>query len=169
MHDRRKNLIQIIKYLLAGATITIFQFILVNILPLLFSSWKTPLPDFLSIIFSESAMGEGNSNWGYITTFFLSNLIANIYGYFINRKTVFKSDSPAYCFTIFFAVIAALILFSTWLQGIISNRIFESSAIILHKWANTIAAATAASLQNFIVFPLEKFVLLRERKDSQPK
>ncbi len=164
LHDKDKSIIQIIRYLIAGATITVLQFILVNVFPLMFSSWQSPLPSFLSGIFSEGIMGEGNSNWGYVMTFLLSNLIANVYGYFINRKAVFNSDSPGYCFVIFFAVITSLIIFSTWLQGVISNRIAGSGALCMHKWANTIAAAAAAFMQNIIVFPLEKFVLLRERK-----
>jgi len=160
---KNKELKQVIKYLLMGLTVTVLQFALVNIFPLLFSSWKSSLPSFLSVIFSEKTMGVGNSNWGYVMTFFLSNLIANIYGYFINRKTVFNSSSPTWCFVVFIVVIVSLILFSTWLQGLIAAFVVAKSS--LGKYANTIAAATTAFMQNLIVFPLEKFVLLREKKE----
>ncbi len=161
--DRRKEIIQVIKYLALGLSVTALQFILVNILPFIFSSWKTTLPPFLSAVFSEKTMGAGNSNWGYVMTFFLSNLLANIYGYFINRKTVFHSDSPSWCFVTFITVMTMLILFSTWLQGVISNAVSEGSDA-LRPFANTIAAAACGFMQNVIVYPLEKFVLLRERK-----
>ncbi len=162
--DKRKETIQVIKYLLMGLSVTILQFILVNIFPFIFSSWKSELPSFLSLVFSERTMGEGNSNWGYVMTFFLSNLLANIYGYFINRKTVFHSDSPTWCFVVFVTVMALLILFSTWLQGVISNAVVENS-VRLKSFANTIAAAACGFMQNLIVYPMEKFVLLKEKVD----
>ena len=158
-----KEIKQVIKYLLLGLTVTLLQFVLVNVFSLLFSSIKVSLPPFLSAIFSERTMGIGNSNWGYVMTFFLSNLIANIYGYFINRKTVFKSSSPTWCFVVFVVVIISLILFSTWLQGLVSNAV-SSNYPFLNRWANTIAALSSGFLQNIIIFPLEKFVLLREKK-----
>ena len=159
----KREIVQIIKYLAAGLSVTALQFILVNILPFAFSSWKTPLLGFLARIFSEDVMGKGNSSWGYVMTFLLSNIAANIYGYFLNRKTVFHSDSPSWCFVVFTLVMVTLILFSTWLQGVIANSV-KTNLPSLSAFANTIAAAACGFLQNLIVFPLEKFVLLRERK-----
>ncbi len=161
----RKEIIQILKYLLAGLSITVVQFVLVNLFPYIFSSWKRELPSFLSIVFSEKTMGEGNSNWGYVMTFFLSNLIANIYGYFLNRRTVFHSDSPLWCFIAFVIMMASLILVSTWLQGLIANAVNQRSPS-LSAFANTIAAAVCAFGQNLIVYPTEKFILLREKRVS---
>ncbi len=163
MEKNRKEIIQLIKYLALGLSVTILQFILVNIFPFVFSSWKESLPGFLASVFSERTMGEGNSNWGYVMTFFLSNLLANIYGYFINRKTVFHSDSPTWCFVVFIVVMSSLILFSTWLQGVIANAV-EGSGGFFVPYRNTIAAACCGFMQNLIVYPMEKFVLLREKK-----
>lgn len=162
----KKEIIQIVKYLLAGLSITIVQFALVNVLPYVFSSWKSALPSWLSTVFSEKTMGEGNSNWGYVMTFFLSNLIANVYGYFLNRRTVFNSDSPLWCFIAFIVMMVTLILVSTWLQGVIANAVIERNPS-LSAFANTIAAAVCAFGQNLIVYPTEKFILLRERKSQR--
>jgi len=162
----RKEIVQILKYLLAGLSVTVFQFVLVNVFPFVFASWKRSLPPFLSLVFSEKTMGAGNSNWGYVMTFFLSNLIANIYGYFLNRKTVFHSDSPLWCFITFVVMMASLILVSTWLQGLIANAVVEGSPS-LSAYANTIAAAVCAFGQNLIVYPTEKFILLREKKSQR--
>lgn len=162
----RKEIVQILKYLLAGLSITIVQFVLVNLFPFVFASWKSQLPPILSVVFSEKTMGSGNSNWGYVMTFFLSNLIANIYGYFLNRRTVFHSDSPLWCFIAFLVMMASLILVSTWLQGLIANAVSEKSSS-LSAFANTIAAAVCAFGQNLIVYPTEKFILLREKKSQR--
>ena len=161
--NRRKEIIQVIKYLLSGLSVTVLQFVLVNVFPYLFSSWKSSLPSFLGVIFSEKTMGAGNSNWGYVMTFFLSNLLANIYGYFLNRKTVFHSDSPTWCFVTFVVMMTTLILISTWLQGVISNAVVENWTAA-SAFANTIAAACCGFMQNLIVYPVEKFILLKERK-----
>ena len=158
--NRRKEIIQVIKYLLSGLSVTILQFVLVNVFPYLFSSWKSSLPSFLGVIFSEKTMGNGNSNWGYVMTFFLSNLLANIYGYFLNRKTVFHSDSPTLCFVTFVVMMTTLILISTWLQGVISNAVVEKRPAA-SAFANTIAAACCGFGQNLIVYPVEKFILLK--------
>ncbi len=160
----RKEIIQIAKYLLSGLSVTVLQFVLVNVFPYLFSSWKDSLPPFLGVIFSEKIMGNGNSNWGYVMTFFLSNLIANIYGYYLNRKTVFHSDSPSWCFVAFIFLIVFLILFSTFLQGIIAAIVSSSSSTFWRKMANTVAAASCGFIQNLIVYPMEKFVLFKEKK-----
>ena len=161
----KKEIIQIVRYLLTGLSVTLLQFVLVNVLPFVFASWKSPLPSFLSFVFSERVMGSGNSNWGYVMTFFLSNMLANIYGYFINRKTVFNSDSPSWCFIVFSVVMITLILLSTWLQGVIANSVVKDFPS-LEMFSNTIAAAVCGFMQNLIVFPLEKFVLLKERKNG---
>lgn len=162
----RKEIIQIVKYLLAGLSVTAVQFVLVNVFPYVFASWRSALPSWLSPVFSEKTMGEGNSNWGYVMTFFLSNLIANIYGYFLNRRTVFHSDSPVWCFVAFVIMMASLILVSTWLQGLIANAVVERNPA-LSSFANTIAAAVCAFGQNLIVYPAEKFILLREKKSQR--
>ena len=158
-----KEFLQVVKYLFLGLTVTLLQFLLVNVFPLFFSSWKEPLPPFLSSVFNESTMGRDNCNWGYVMTFFLSNLVANIYGYFINRKTVFHSDSPLWCFVLFAVVMVFLIIFSTWLQGMIAASVIRNFPSA-RGFQNTIAAALCGFLQNLVVFPLEKFVLLREEK-----
>lgn len=165
MHNR-KEIIQIVKYLLAGLSVTIVQFVLVNVFPYIFASWKSSLPPFLSLVFNEKTMGAGNSNWGYVMTFFLSNLIANIYGYFLNRRTVFHSDSPLWCFIAFVVMMVTLIVVSTWLQGLIANAVVERNPS-LSAFANTIAAAVCAFGQNLIVYPTEKFILLREKKSQR--
>ena len=153
-----KTLWQILKFLLVIG--------LVNVLFFAMRGGKAPLPAFLSGIFSERSVGAGNSNWGYVLPFFLSNLIANIYGYFQNRKTTFRSDAPTANVAIYILVMICLILFSTWLQGVVANAVMKSGSAIWSALAPTIAMACAGTLQAVILFPLEKFVLLKESGNS---
>ena len=162
---KNKGLIQFLKFNLVSAGVTIVQLLLVNVFLYLMRNWNAPLPGILSRIFSEESVGAGNSNWGYVLPFFLSNVIANILGYFQNRKTTFNSDSPKRNVVIFFAVISILICFSTWLQGRTAYLIAEYLPAFA-KAAPTLAALLAGLVQFAVVFPLEKYVLLKERKES---
>ena len=150
----RKTLWQFIKFLLVSGIAGILQIILVN-----------PLPGFPTGIFSASVVGAGNDNWGYVFPFFASNLLANIYGYIQNKKTTFKSDAPAWCFAVYLALMVCLILFSTWLQGVIANALRSTGAELWSALAPTIAAAAAGTFQMAVLFPVEKFVLLKEKKE----
>ncbi len=83
---------QFVKFNMVSMSITIVQLLLANLLPLVFDSMTATLPGFLQGIFKPEVLFEGESKyvvngvvtWGYVLPFFLSNFIANIYGYFVN-------------------------------------------------------------------------------------
>ncbi len=158
----KKSVIQFIKFNLVSASVTVVQLVLVNVLFWLLKDWKAPLPGFLASVFNEAAVGAGNANWGYVLPFFLSNVLANIYGFFANRKVTFHSDAPKRNVIIFLIVISILILVSTWIQGRLVYLITEN-APQLTELAPTLAAFAAGTFQFLILFPLEKYVLLKER------
>ena len=74
------------------------QLLLANLLPLLFDGLRAPLPPLLRPVFVPERLFEGESiyvvdgvvTWGYVLPFFLSNFLANIYGYFMNMKATFR-------------------------------------------------------------------------------
>lgn len=169
--DKAKNkgkwwhtLWQYIKFSAVGIFITLIQLALVNLLYFFMKSWTTPLTGFIGDIFSESTLGEGHSTWGYLLPFFLSNFIANTIGYFLNKKRTFKSDAPKWHYVIYIFVLVLLITFSTWLQGVITNGLVNVNAEFI---APTIAALTVGIMQSIIIFPLQKFVLLKEKKQLE--
>lgn len=160
----KKTIWQFIKFILVSGIVSIIQLVLVNVLFFLMRDWKVPLPPFLAGIFTSATVGVGNDNWGYVLPFFLSNLIANIYGYFQNQKTTFKAaNTPTWCMWFYIGTIAALILFSTWLQGVVANWALNSGIAFLTGLAPTLAALAAGNVQMLVLFPLEKFVLFKER------
>lgn len=109
----------------------------------------------------------GIVTWGYLLPFFLSNLIANIYGFYQNKKTTFKSDAPWYNFAIYIVLMIALILFSTWFQGWLVGVIAKVPWTWLNGLARTIAGLAAGFVQMVVLFPMEKFVLLKEKKKDE--
>ena len=181
---------QLVKFLVVSGLVTIIQLVLANVLPLIFDSVKATLPMFLQGIFDPNVIFDASTKegmeqivnyvvgykvvdgtvtagvvtWGYLLPFFLSNLIANIYGFYQNKKTTFKSDAPWYCFAIYIVLMIALILFSTWFQGWLVGIIAKINWAWIQPLARTIAGLAAGFVQMVVIFPMEKFVLLKEKK-----
>ncbi len=176
-----KTLWQIVKFCVVSLGVSIIQIILANVLPLIFDSVTATLPAFLQGIFDPNFLFDvttengkedfakyvvgGVVTWGYVLPFFLSNALANVYGYIQNKKTTFKSDAPTYCFVIYIAIMVALILFSTWFQGFIFGWLSNLDVAFLKSLARTIAVLASGTIQMLVLFPMEKFVLLKEKKD----
>ena len=177
-----KTLWQLVKFLVVSGLVTIIQLALAALLPLVCDQIHTLLPEFLRGIFTPTMFSTGSAEaskyvidgvvtWGYVLPFLLSNLIANIYGFYQNKKTTFKSDSPWYNFVIYIVLLLALILFSTWMQGAIvgamlklepSNWFFK--IITNESVARLIASMCAGFVQMVVLVPMEKFVLMPEKK-----
>lgn len=175
-----KTLWQLVKFLVVSGLVTIIQLVLAYVLPLIFDNVTATLPGFLQVIFQPDAIFDittasgaedyakyvvdGVVTWGYVLPFFLSNLIANIYGYIQNKKTTFKSDAPKICFVIYIVLMIALILFSTWLQGAIYGALTRVDNAFISGISRLVASLAAGLLQMIVLFPMEKFVLLKEKK-----
>ena len=159
-----KTLWQIAKFMAVSFLVSAIQLGLVNLLYFLMKGWTEPLTPLLSMIFSEEIVGEGHSNWGYILPFFISNLAANTVGYFLNRSKTFKSDAPIWHYIVYVGVLLVLIFFTTWLQGVAVNIMVDWG---IEGFAPTLAAMLAGTVQLVILFPLQKFVLLREKKTNK--
>ena len=190
-----KTLWQIVKFLVVSGLVTIIQLVLANVLPLIFDGVTATLPSFLQGIFAPNTIFDATTaegleqigkyvvggtvengtivggvvTWGYLLPFFLSNLIANIYGFWQNKKTTFKSDAPWYNFAAYIVLMIALILFSTWLQGWVVGIIAKVEWTWLQALARTIAGLAAGLVQMLVLFPMEKFVLLKEKKPAEEK
>lgn len=176
-----KTLWQFVKFMVVSFGVALIQLVLANLLPYIFDNMTAVLPGILQSVFNPEAMFDrstasgaadwgnyvvnGAVTWGFVLPFFLSNAIANTVGYIENKKRTFKSDAPAYCFAIYIALLAALILFSTWLQSIVYGWINGMDVSALSSLARTIASMAAGSVQMLVLFPMEKFVLLKEKKE----
>jgi putative flippase GtrA len=171
-----KTLWQLVKFLVVSGLVTIIQLVLAYLLPFIFDHVQATLPVFLQGIFNPNFIFEAGSDdytkyvhdgittWGYVLPFLLSNLIANIYGYIQNKKTTFKSDAPKYCFVIYIVLMLALILFSTWMQGAIYGALSKVDNSFISGVSRLIASMAAGFVQMVVLFPMEKFVLLKEKK-----
>ena len=163
VEKKNGGLWQFVKFLIVGGIGAIIQLIVVNVLYYLMRDWKAPLPAFLSGIFNETVMGQGNSNWGYVLPFFISNLTANTYQYIQNKKTTFKADAPKWSFAVYFIVLVILIFVVTWFQGVLNNLFISTGKPFFVKLAPTLAVIFAGIVYTMVLFPLEKFVLFKKK------
>lgn len=136
-----------------------------------FKIFKTQLTTYsdiskyvLGFDIQNGSIVAGTVTWGYLLPFFLSNLIANIYGYIQNMKTTFKTNAPKYMFAIYIVLMIALILFSTWLQGVLYGWLGSFNSEVIRGAARTIGGLAAGFVQMVVLFPMEKFVLFKEKK-----
>ena len=159
---------QFIKFNLVSFSITLVQLLLANLLPLAFDGVRGTLPAPLRPVFRPEALFDGPSpyvvdgavTWGYVLPFFFSNFLANLYGYFMNMKTTFRGTGSRAGLAAYLAILTALILFSTWLQGLITAKLALTPLAALGR---TVAAMAAGLVQAAVLFPLEKFVLFRKK------
>ena len=156
-----KNIWQFIKFSIVSGIITVIQLGLLYLMYYLMKGWTEPLPSFLQKIFTESTVGKDHDNWGYVLPFFLSNFIANTIGYILNKKRTFKSDAPVWHYIFYALVLFALILFSTWFQGVLVNVAINWG---IEAWGPFLAMNIAGFVQFLVLYPLQKFILLREKK-----
>ena len=159
-----KNLWQLLKFSIVSGIITVIQLGLLYLMYYLMKDWKEPLPGVLAVIFSPNTVGEDHANWGYMLPFFLSNFIANTIGYFLNKNRTFKSDAPLWHYFLYIIVLFILILFSTWFQGVLMNLFINWKLEALGPF---IAMNLAGFVQFLVLYPIQKFVLLREKKDDK--
>ena len=185
-----KTLWQLVKFTAVSMIAALIQYGLALLLPLVFDKLAMPeLPYFLSKIFSVNSVppdkiniyvsASGVVTWGYVLPFLLSNAAANIYAYIQNKKTTFKSNAPKYCFAIYICVLVCLILFSTWLQSVIVGALTGIDLVQLNGFklalakfvskdgvARVIGAMACGMIQMCVLFPIEKFVLLKEKSNN---
>ena len=171
----KKNLWQFVKFILVSGLAGIIQLVLANVLPLAFDRVIAAIPAFLQGIFQPDRLFEAGSaewdkyvtdgvvTWGYVLPFLLANGLANIYGYFINMKTTFRGKGTRAGFAVYLAILFALILFATWMQGAIVAAMASSRIAPLSR---TLASFGAGVVQTAVLFPLEKLVLFRQRPDD---
>ena len=163
-----RTLWQFVKFNLVSLTVTIVQLLLANLLPLAFDGVVPPL--LRGIFRAETLFPDGSKyvvngvvTWGYVLPFLLANGLANIYGYFINMKTTFRGKGTRAGFAVYLAILFALILFATWMQGAIVAAMAESRIASLSR---TLASFGAGVVQTAVLFPLEKLVLFRPAPDG---
>ncbi len=161
--ENKQSLKEFIKFNIVSFSVTLLQLLLANLLPYLFDGCLVKIPSFLNNIFYSNNIPskyiiDNYVTYAYLLPFLLSNLLANIYAYFVNMKATFKGKGTKKGFVAYVVILLTLILFSTWLQGVIVSALYTSK---FASFSRTIASLTVGCIQMLVLFPLEKFVLFK--------
>ncbi len=161
--ENKESLKEFIKFNVVSFSVTLLQLLLANLLPYLFDGYLVKIPTLLNNIFYSDNIPtkyivDSYVTYAYLLPFLLSNLLANIYAYFVNMKATFKGKGTKGGFIAYVVILLTLILFSTWLQGLIVGTLYSTKFVNVSR---TIASLAAGTVQMLILFPLEKYVLFK--------
>lgn len=172
-------LLQIVSMCLFGLAGGVIQTVLQYLLPLIFNPLQTALPGWLDFLYDVNTLFDTTTaaglrdydryvvegahgltvTWGYMLPFFLANIAANIFVYIMNKKYTFKSSAPRWHFILYFVIMVATILFTTWLQGVCYPWILSWGASWLNPLARVICILPAGLVQTVVFFIAQKLLL----------
>ncbi len=172
-------LLQIVSMCLFGLAGGVIQTALQYLLPLIFNPLKAALPGWLDFLYDVNTLFDTTTaaglrdydryvvegvhgltvTWGYMLPFFLANIAANIFVYIMNKKYTFKSSAPRWHFILYFVIMVATILFTTWLQGVCYPWILSWGISWLNPLARVICILPAGLVQTVVFFIAQKLLL----------
>ena len=155
-----ETLWQFIKFIV----VSLGAFVIQTFLPLLI---KLPMSEeFLNRpyeFFVFASDGKAENGLGIFIAATVSNILAQIVAFFINKEKTFNSDAnTAVVLPIYIVFTIALIAFSAWLQPVLVNAL---SAKGLHDSAIAISGAVCGAVQFFLYFPVDK-ILFHKKKEN---
>lgn len=166
----KKTLWQFIKFIFVSLLAMIVQYGLLNIfllLPFIKEMFNEP---FSKLMFNYPVNKDDaglvvSGGLGYFIAFNVSNILAQIVAFFVNREKTFKSGANiAVTLPIYIVFTIALICFSAWLSPTL-NTLFISKGVNGQLSAN-IAAMVCSAIQFFAYFPVSK-ILFRKPKEEK--
>lgn len=156
-----ETLWQFIKFIV----VSLGAFVIQTFLPLLI---KLPMSEeFLNRpyeFFVFASDGKAENGLGIFIAATVSNILAQIVAFFINKEKTFNSSAnTAVTLPIYLVFTVALICFSAWLtptlQGFLVNKGLGVSTAL------TITGALCGAIQFFLYFPVDK-ILFRKKKEA---
>ncbi len=172
-------LLQIVSMCLFGLAGGVIQTVLQYLLPLVFNPLQAALPGWLDFLYDVNTLFDTTTaaglrdydryvvegahgltvTWGYMLPFFLANIAANIFVYIMNKKYTFKSSAPRWHFILYFVIMVATILFTTWLQGVCYPWILSWGVSWINPLARVICILPAGLVQTVVFFIAQKLLL----------
>lgn len=114
---------------------------------------------FKWFIFSYESGGSGE-----FIAFLVSNVLAQIATFFLNRKKTFHADNNiVYAGTMYAVMVCGIILLNTWLGGVVSDAVVKGSALP-QSVAGLVGKLVGSVLSFVISFLMSKFVIMRKAK-----
>ncbi len=162
---------QFVKFIVVSLLAMIVQFGLLNLIPLIPKIpelYAQPF-DFLVLHYPVAHdLKTGDiiaGGLGYAIAFNVSNIIAQIVAFFVNKEKTFNSGANlAVALPIYIAFTIGLVFFSAWLSPTLVG-VFQGWGWA-DELASNIAAAVCAALQFFLYFPVDKILFHKKKEDK---
>lgn len=162
---------QFVKFIVVSLLAMVVQIALTNIIPLIpaiqeMYAQEVSIFGILNYPVNHNAAGAIISGGlGYCIAFNVSNIVAQIVAFFVNKEKTFNSGANvAITLPIYIVFTIALIFFSAWLSPTL-NTIFLGWG-----WAEGLARNAAmmicSALQFFLYFPVDK-ILFHKKKEEK--
>lgn len=154
---------QIIKFTLASLIAFIVEFAILFALGALLKDMNNQPFDWFIFHYA----GDGVNGLGTAITFFVSTVCAQIVSFIVNRKKTFgANNSLTFSIVIYIILIVALICAQTYfapqLAGVLANK-FSLGV----EGANSIAKMFFCFVNWVILFPMEKFVIMKKSPEKE--
>ncbi len=160
-----ETLWQFVKFIVVSLGAFVIQTCLPYLLKLPMSEEFLGRPSEFFIYSSEAAAkaGMATTGLGLFIALTASNIIAQIFSFFINKEKTFNSDANTkVVFPIYIVFTIALIAFSAWLQPYLVNLLTSKG---LEDSAIAISGAICGAVQFFLYFPVDK-ILFHKKKEE---
>lgn len=157
--NEHQNIFQLIKYALFSLIATVVEYGSFAILSL---SLKGTNQMFSWWIFEYNTLAGG---LGAFIAFLISNILAQITSFIVNRKNTFNANNNLAFSAIAYAImVLAIIVLNTWMGSILTNALNKVvKNIIISQYIGKIIGSFSAFL---ITFFMNKFVIMRR---TEPK
>lgn len=143
--------------------VSLGAFVIQTFLPLLI---KLPMSDAFQMQAFDWGLFKSTAEvgLGIFLAANISNIIAQIVSFFINRDKTFHSDANvAITLPIYILFTIALICFSAWLSPTLitffTGKIGENAAI-------SVSGAVCGAIQFFLYFPVDKILFSKKKKEN---
>ncbi len=161
--DAHETMFQAIKFTLISLVAFLSEFAIMYILQ--YSLLKTcGQEDFKWWIFEFDGGKAGSFGLAGFIAMLGSKLVAEIISFTQNWKKNFKANSnKAFAVTVYVITVVALIIFSTWLAGVVSNAVGEKVADL----GTTVGKMIGSVISFVVIFLMDKFVIMRRKPEKQ--
>lgn len=157
---------QFIKFIVVSLGAFVIQLGLPYLIKLFMTDEFLARPYEFLVFSSEKAAAAGmdTTGLGLFIALTASNILAQIFSFFVNREKTFNSCANIkVAFPIYLVVTIALISFSAWLQPFLVNFLTSKGIVDL---AIMISGAICACIQFFLYFPIQ-MILFRKKKEDK--
>ena len=154
---------QFVKFIVVSLLAMIVQFVLLNTLQLIPPIQELYKEPFIHWFFVYPVAVGG---LGYFIVSNVSNIIAQIVAFFVNKEKTFNSGANiAVALPIYIVFTIALIFFSAWLNPTL-KEVFVGFDWCNEALAKNIATMICSAVQFFLYFPVDK-ILFHKKKEEK--